>query len=44
MARIGLWWPALEVWHRQGLPPEIEVFIPYAADLFLRGCGYRPKI
>jgi hypothetical protein len=24
-------------------PEEIEVFIPYATDLFLRGCGYRPK-
>ena len=22
---------------------EVEVFIPYAADLFLRGCGYRPR-
>lgn len=22
---------------------EIETFIPYATDLFLRGCGYRPK-
>jgi hypothetical protein len=22
---------------------EIKVFIPYATDLFLRGCGYRPK-
>lgn len=22
---------------------EVEIFIPYATDLFLRGCGYRPK-
>src|SRR5690242_11292291 len=22
---------------------EIDAFIPYAADLFLRGCGYRPR-
>jgi len=22
---------------------EIDAFIPYAADMFLRGCGYRPK-
>jgi len=22
---------------------EIDAFIPYAADIFLRGCGYRPK-
>jgi len=22
---------------------EIDAFIPHAADLFLRGCGYRPK-
>jgi len=21
---------------------EIDEFIPYAADLFLRGCGYKP--
>ena len=72
----GIFRHALEVWHSQGLLPdltnpelaakllislltdmarirtamgdpmsqeEIEVFIPYAADLFLRGCGYRPK-
>ena len=72
----GIFQHALEVWHGQGLLPdltrpelaakllisaltdmarirtamgdpmsreEVEVFIPYAADLFLRGCGYRPK-
>jgi AcrR family transcriptional regulator len=72
----GIFQDALEVWHAQGLLPdltrpdlaakllisaltdmarirtamgdpmskeEVEVFIPYAADLFLRGCGYRPK-
>ena len=72
----GIFQHALEVWHSQGLlpdltnpelaakqlislltdmarirtamgdpmsPEEIEVFIPYATDLFLRGCGYRPK-
>ena len=22
---------------------EVNIFIPYATDLFLRGCGYRPK-
>ncbi len=22
---------------------EIEAYVPYAADMFLRGCGYRPK-
>jgi len=22
---------------------EIDAFIPYAADMFLRGCGYKPK-
>jgi AcrR family transcriptional regulator len=22
---------------------EIDSFVPYAADMFLRGCGYRPK-
>ena len=72
----GIFQHALEVWHSQGLLPdltnpelaakllislltdmarirtamgdpmskaEIDAFIPYAADLFLRGCGYRPK-
>jgi AcrR family transcriptional regulator len=22
---------------------EIEAYVPYAADMFLRGCGYKPK-
>jgi hypothetical protein len=22
---------------------EIAAYIPYATDIFLRGCGYRPK-
>ena len=72
----GIFRDALEVWHRQGLLPdlanpemaamllmsmltdmvrirtamgdpmskaEVDIFIPYATDLFLRGCGYRPK-
>ena len=72
----GLFRNALELWHQDGLLPdlvnpemaamllvsmltdmarirtamgnpmtkaEIDAFIPYAADMFLRGCGYRPK-
>ena len=72
----GIFRHALEVWHSQGLLPdltnpelaakllislltdmarirtamgdpmsqeEVDDFIPYATDLFLRGCGYRPK-
>jgi len=72
----GIFRNALEVWHRDGLLPdlvnpemaamllismmtdmarirtamgdpmtkaEIDAFVPYAADMFLRGCGYRPK-
>ena len=23
---------------------EIDAFIPFATDLFLRGCGYKPVI
>jgi len=22
---------------------EIDAYIPFATDIFLRGCGYRPK-
>ena len=72
----GLFRHALEVWHEDGLLPdlvnpemaaillvsmmtdmarirtamgdpmskaEIDAYAPYAADMFLRGCGYRPK-
>jgi AcrR family transcriptional regulator len=72
----GLFRNALELWHQDGLLPdlvnpemaamllvsmltdmarirtamgnpmtkaEIDAFVPYAADMFLRGCGYRPK-
>ena len=72
----GIFQNALEIWHQDGLLPdlvnppmaamllvsmmtdmarirtamgdpmtkaEIDNFVPYAADLFLRGCGYRPK-
>lgn len=23
---------------------KIDVYVPYAADMFLQGCGYRPKV
>jgi AcrR family transcriptional regulator len=72
----GLFQHALELWHQDGLLPdlvnpemaamllismmtdmarirtamgepmtkaEIDAYVPYAADMFLRGCGYRPK-
>jgi AcrR family transcriptional regulator len=72
----GLFQHALELWHQDGLLPdlvnpemaamllismmtdmarirtamgepmtkaEIDAYVPYAAVMFLRGCGYRPK-
>ena len=72
----GIFQNALEIWHQDGLLPdlvnppmaamvlismltdmgrirtamgdpmtkaEIDAYVPYAADMFLRGCGYRAK-
>ena len=72
----GIFRNALEIWHQDGLLPdlvnpemaamllismmtdmarirtamgdpmskaEIDAYAPYAADMFLRGCGYRPR-
>jgi AcrR family transcriptional regulator len=72
----GLFQNALEIWHQDGLLPnlvnppmaamllvsmmtdmarirtamgepmtkaEIDAYVPYAADMFLRGCGYKAK-
>ena len=28
---------------QQMIQTEIDAYVPYATDIFLKGCGYRPR-